>query len=40
MGIWSLRAGEVVLTPFGSLTHADAAILDADAADVARFLVA
>ena len=39
-GIWNLRAGEVVLTPFGSLTNADAAILDADAADVARFLIA
>jgi hypothetical protein len=38
-GIWNLRAGEVVLRPFGSLTNADAAILDADAADVARFLI-
>lgn len=39
-GIWNLRAGEVVLTPFGSLTQADAAILDADATDVTRFLIA
>jgi hypothetical protein len=39
-GIWNLRAGEVVLRPFESLTNGDAAILDADAADVARFLVA
>jgi hypothetical protein len=39
-GIWNLRDGEVVLTPFGSLSQADAAALDADAADVARFLVA
>jgi hypothetical protein len=39
-GIWNLREGEVVLTPFGSLTQADATILDADAADVTRFLVA
>jgi hypothetical protein len=39
-GIWNLRDGEVVLTPFGSLTQADATILDADAADVTRFLVA
>jgi hypothetical protein len=39
-GIWNLRAGEVAFTPFGSLTQADAAILDADAADVTRFLIA
>jgi hypothetical protein len=35
---WSLRAGEVALTPFERLARADAAALEADAADVARFL--
>ena len=35
---WSMRAGEVVLTPFERLARADAAALEADAADVARFL--
>lgn len=35
---WSLRAGEVVLAPFGRLAATDRAALDADAADVVRFL--
>ncbi|MGI8607266.1 MAG: winged helix DNA-binding domain-containing protein [Gaiellaceae bacterium] len=37
VGTWSLRAGKVALTPFVRLTRTDAAALDADAADVARF---
>ena len=35
---WSLRGGRVVLAPFGALPAADASALDADAADVERFL--
>jgi hypothetical protein len=35
---WSLRAGAVVLSPFERLARADSAALEADAADVARFL--
>jgi winged helix DNA-binding protein len=35
---WSLRAGEVVLTPFARLTRPDVRALDTDAADVTRFL--
>jgi winged helix DNA-binding protein len=35
---WSLRAGEVVLEPFGRLMRKDAAALSADAKDVVRFL--
>ncbi len=35
---WSLRAGRVVLAPFGSLAPADTAALETDAADVVRFL--
>jgi hypothetical protein len=35
---WSMPAGEVVLEPFGRLTRKDAAALEADAADVVRFL--
>jgi winged helix DNA-binding protein len=37
-GIWSLRGGEVALEPFGRLGRADAAALEADAADMLRFL--
>lgn len=39
VGVWSLERGRVVLRPFGPLPKADAAALEADAADVARFLV-
>jgi hypothetical protein len=35
---WSMPAGKVVLEPFGRLTHADAAALETDAADVERFM--
>ena len=35
---WSMRGGEVALEPFSPLTREDAAALDADAADVVRFL--
>lgn len=35
---WSMRRGEVVLQPFGSLAPEHAAALEADAADVVRFL--
>jgi hypothetical protein len=35
---WSLRRGEVVLEPFEPLTPGDAAALEAEAADVTRFL--
>ena len=35
---WGMPGGEVVLKPFGRLSRADAAGLEADAADVARFL--
>ena len=35
---WSMPGGEVVLEPFGRLTREDAAALDAEAADVVRFL--
>jgi hypothetical protein len=38
VGTWSLRAGEVVLTPFGRLTRLDVRALDTDAVDVTRFL--
>jgi hypothetical protein len=37
---WRLVAGEVVLEPFGRLSRADAAALEADAADVLRYLAA
>jgi hypothetical protein len=37
---WSIRAGELDLTPFDRLSAADAALLEADAADVVRFLAA
>jgi hypothetical protein len=37
---WSMRRGEVVLAPFGRLAREDAAGLEADAADVVRFLAA
>ena len=36
--IWSMPRGEVVLEPFGRLTKKDAAELEADAKDIARFL--
>ncbi len=39
LGTWSLQAGEVKLAPFGRLSRRNAAILEADAADVVRFLV-
>ena len=39
VGTWSLRARNVVLTPFDRLTRADAAALNTDAAAVAQFLV-
>lgn len=35
---WTMPGGEVVVEPFGRLTRKDAAALEADAADVARFL--
>jgi winged helix DNA-binding protein len=35
---WSMPRGEVALEPFGRLAKADAAALDAEAADVVRFL--
>jgi Winged helix DNA-binding domain len=35
---WRLSRGEVALEPFGRLRRADAVALDADAADVVRFL--
>jgi hypothetical protein len=35
---WSLRAGDVVLEPFGHLARKDGAALEADAKDVLRFL--
>ena len=35
---WSMRRGEVVLKPFGRLAPEHAAALEADAADVVRFL--
>jgi winged helix DNA-binding protein len=38
VGTWSLRAGKVALRPFGRLSRRDAEALDADAADVTRFL--
>jgi hypothetical protein len=37
-GTWSMPRGEVVLEPFSRLTRKDAAALEADAADVVRFL--
>jgi hypothetical protein len=37
-GTWRLRGGEVGLEPFARLAPADAAALEADAADVVRFL--
>ena len=36
--IWRLTGGEVVLEPFRRIARADAAALEADAADVVRFL--
>ena len=38
VAIWSMRGGEVVLEPFGRLSREDADALEADAADVVRFL--
>ena len=38
VGIWAMRAGVVRIEPFGRLRRADAAALEADAGDVARFL--
>ncbi len=35
---WSMPGGEVVLQPFGRLTRSESTALDADAADVSRFL--
>ena len=35
---WAMPGGEVEISPFGRLTAADAAALDAEAADVRRFL--
>lgn len=37
-GIWRLARGRVALEPFGRLSRRDAAALEADADDVARFL--
>jgi hypothetical protein len=37
-GTWAMPSGEVVLEPFGRLAREDAAALEADAADVVRFL--
>lgn len=37
---WTLSRGEVLLEPFGRLSRNDAAALEADAADVVRFLAA
>ena len=34
---WSIEAGDVVLRPFGRLTHADQRALRGDALDVTRF---
>jgi winged helix DNA-binding protein len=39
-GLWKLRRGKVELEPFGRLTRKDAAALEAEAADVERFLAA
>ena len=36
--LWSISRGEVVLEPFSPLASEDAAALDAEAADVVRFL--
>lgn len=38
VAVWSLRAGEIVLKPFGRLTRADTAALRADALAVAAYL--
>jgi hypothetical protein len=38
VAVWSLRAGEVTLKPFGRLTRADAAALRADALAVTSYL--
>jgi hypothetical protein len=38
VAVWSLRAGEVALQPFGRLTRADTAALRADALAVAAYL--
>ena len=35
---WAMPAGRVVLAPFGELHKRDAAALDAEAADVERYL--
>jgi hypothetical protein len=40
VAIWSIRAGDVVLEPFGELAREDAATLEADAKDVIRYLAA
>ena len=37
---WTMRAGEVEIQPFRRLSKADAGALEADAADVRRFLAA
>ena len=39
-GTWKFAAGKVTLEPFGRLAGADRAALEADAADVERFLQA
>jgi uncharacterized protein YcaQ len=36
--VWSMPRGEVVLEPFGRMSRADAAVLEAEAKDVVRFL--
>jgi hypothetical protein len=38
VGTWKISDGEVTLVPFGSLKRADRVALEADAADVMRFL--
>ena len=38
VAIWRMRAGEVAVEPFDRLTRRDAAALNADAKDVARYL--
>ena len=36
--LWAMPRGEVEISPFGALSVADAAALDAEAADVKRFV--
>ena len=38
VGIWRIAAGRVVIEPFGELSAADGAALEADAEDVGRYL--